>query len=215
MRWTSEQINTAKQLKAVGEDSVFIAATLTEAYGRTFSPGSVLLALSRHDNEAHAQRAADRKAAYFGRRALMIKMYEKGMPLSRIAHALGEAVHAVIYALPDSERLFGAAPPRFYEGPPTRRVYPTISEPRTVAGKSFAEMGDADCKWCIGVHPDDEHMRFCCEPRVVRHDKAMLPYCAAHYPQSIIQDLEEAEKIELSTEPRKDYSKRSICGEYA
>lgn len=187
MRWTTEQIDTTKRLKAGGFSTAAIAAALSEDSGREISASDVLGVLRRHDAEANREREADRKAAYFGRRALMIKLAGNGHTVAQIALALGETVASVGWAIATSGGEVGRMVSRWStywpDRPPLFAREPDLPEPPvTTGGKEFLDLGERECRWWIGDDPD-HHMRFCSAPCVT-----LKSYCAAHCTASIVPE---------------------------
>lgn len=186
MRWTNDQIATAKRLKAEGCGSAEIAASIAAQSGHPVTSGAVLLALKRHDAEAHRRRAAERERSYFGRRALMLKLARDGLTVVQIARRLGETVPSVAWAVPESVNNRESHPEKARWNPhgqleswlKTQARKPPPEPPMTDAGKLFADKGDDECSWWIGDDSEGK-MRFCCAPITHRS------YCTTHHVKSI------------------------------
>lgn len=163
MRWTRDEIDEIKQLKADGWGSSAIAETISVKFGRVFSPGAVLLALRRHDREAHEGRYNDRRKAVADRRANIQARSERPLTWSRLqpSHAAPGMSQSLEWYLKNKARCIPVEPPP------------------TAAGKLFDDKTDCECSWWIG---DDQEgkMRFCAEP--IERGK---PYCSSHYAASI------------------------------
>lgn len=192
MRWRADEIDFAKQLAAQGHSGSEIAKQVEDRFGRVVGAAAVGNILLRHDRDAQERRAADRDAAYYGRRALMRKLAADGASCAHIARTLGETVSSVEWAVPVSARsgawvdkaIFRRSEfDRWLERQPGHKPY-VESAVVVAAGKLFSDKLESECSWWIGDDSDGK-MRFCAEPNHrPKENGPLASYCAAHCAQA-------------------------------